>query len=227
MNKYLKKTNFNKKIINIRLKFVNKDLKKYIENNILPKYKLNSKGHDEEHINYVLNRSFEFNINTEINYDILFTCVCFHDIACYIDRNKHEILSAEMAFNDAFLNNYFDKEEMKTIYEAIEDHRASLEYTPRNIYGKILSSADRKIEIREYLITSMSFEKNEFPNKSKEEIIEASYNFAIKKFGHDGYAINKMYIDDEKYKKFLMDIQYIINHKEIFNELANIIYEEI
>lgn len=35
--------------------------------------------------------------------------------------------------------------------EAIEDHRASLEYIPRSIYGKIISSADRNTSIEDIL----------------------------------------------------------------------------
>ena len=117
--------------------------------------------------------------------------------------------------------------EMKTIKEAIEDHRASLEYVPRNIYGKILSSADRKVEVKQYLIASISYEKKKNPKINRGELIEKSYQFAIKKFGKDGYAINKSYINDFKYTKFLKDIQYLIDHKQIFTELADIIYDRL
>lgn len=37
---------------------INKELKKYIENNIFPIYEKNEKGHGIEHIKYVIKRSF-------------------------------------------------------------------------------------------------------------------------------------------------------------------------
>ena len=206
---------------------VNKTLKEYIEDNILPEYDLNDEGHNSNHIQYVLKRAFEIIDGYNINEDILYTCVCFHDIACHIDRENHEILSANRALKDEFLNNYFNIDDLITITEAIEDHRASLEYVPRNIYGKILSSADRKVEVKQYLIASISYSKKINPEINKKESIERSYQFAIKKFGKNGYAIKKNYVEDLKYKKFLKDIQYLIDNKEVFMELASQIYDKL
>ena len=216
---------FDENIINNLLSKVDKSLKEYIEKNILPEYSLNDGGHNINHINYVLKRAFE--LAEDINPNILYTCVTFHDIACHIDRDNHEVLSAEKAYNDSFLNNFFSKEEMMIIKEAIEDHRASLEYTPRNIYGKILSSSDRKVDVKEYLIASLSYGIKKEPNLSKEDQIKRSYDYAQKKFGKEGYAINKFYIEDKKYKQYLEDIQYLLDNPSIFNKEASIIYDTL
>ena len=219
--------NFNELIINKNLDKVNIKLKQYIEEKVLPEYELNDGGHNLEHIKYVLKRAFELADGYDINFNILYTCVCFHDIACHTDRDNHEILSAERAREDIFLNKFFNRNNIKIISEAIEDHRASLEYIPRNIYGKILSSADRKVEVKQYLISSISYEKKKNPQMTKNESIEKSYQFAIKKCGKNGYAINKSYIEDIKYKKFLDEIQYLIDNKKIFIELAGLIYDKL
>ena len=73
----------------------------------------------------------------------------------------------------------------------------------------------------------MSFIKNKNPKINKEAVIEQSYDFAIKKFGRNGYAVEKMYVDDERYKKYLMDIQYMIDNKDKFKYLAEIMYEKL
>ena len=39
---------------------INKELKEYIENNIFSEYEKNDKGHNLEHIKYVINRSIKF-----------------------------------------------------------------------------------------------------------------------------------------------------------------------
>lgn len=206
---------------------VNNDLKHYIEENIFPEYYLNDEGHNIEHIKYVLKRAFEISKSYHLNYDMLYTCVCFHDIACHINRDEHEVLSANRVKNDIFLNKYFNNEDIIIIAEAIEDYRASLKDIPRNIYGKILSSADRKVEVKVYLMSSMSFSKKENPKKSMDDCIEDSYQFAIKKFGVNGYAVNKNYVDDGRYKKFLSDIQYLINNKNEFVKVATEVYNKL
>lgn len=203
------------------------ELKEYIEKNILPEYELNDKGHDIEHVKFVLKRAYEIGKIYDVDIDMLFTIVCFHDVACHINRDEHEKLSAERLYNDKFLNAYFDIDSMIIMKEAVEDHRASLEYVPRNIYGKILSSADRKIDIDNYLKSSMGFSMKNNPNLSDEELIEESYLFAIKKFGKDGYATKKMYVDDKKYKEFLKELQDLIDNKDEYINRAKKILKNI
>ena len=227
IEKFLNDLYFDEEKINRWINELNNELKQYIDEKILPEYELNDGGHNSEHVKYVLKRAFELADGYEINYDILYTCVCFHDVACHIDRDNHEVLSAQRAYEDDFLNGLFSIIEMKKIKEAIEDHRASLEYIPRNIYGKILSSADRKVEVKQYLIASISYGKKKNPEIDKNESIERSYQFAIKKFGKNGYAVNKSYVDDLKYKKFLEDIQYLIENKKLFIKLAEVIYDKL
>lgn len=226
IERFLRNLEFDEEQIQKSISKVNNDLKNYIVENIFPEYSLNDEGHNMEHIKYVLKRAFEISKSYHINYDILYTCVCFHDIACHINRDKHELLSANRVKNDKFLNEYFNNEDVIIIAEAIEDHRASLDDIPRNIYGKILSSADRKVEVKVYLISSMSFSKKDNPKKTMDECIEESYQFAIKKFGVNGYAVDKNYVDDGRYKKFLSDIQYLINNKNEFVKVATEIYKK-
>ena len=200
------------------MKRINEKLKKYIEENILKEYDMNDKGHDIEHIKFVLNRAEELSENYELNHDMLYTIVCFHDIACHIDRENHEILSAKRLYEDKKIREFFTLEEIEIMKEAIEDHRASLEYVPRNIYGKILSSADRKIDVETYLKSSIGFDLKENKKLTEQELIERSYNFAIKKFGKNGYAVKKMYVKDKKYENFLKEIQYLIDNKKEFEK---------
>ena len=206
---------------------VDPNLKSYIEENIMPEYSLNDDGHNQNHIKRVLTRAFELAENYDIDINVLYCVVCFHDIACHIDRKMHEILSAERLFEDKNLRKFFNQNQMQMMKEAVEDHRASLEYEPRNIYGKILSSADRKIDICDYLKTSMLFHKKQFPNSTTDEMINHSYEFAIKKFGKNGYAVQKSYIEDKKYQRFLNEIQRLIDNKPEFIKKAEEVLKEI
>jgi len=227
MNKFLKDIEFDKEYINSCINNVDNKLKEYINNDVFPKYDLNDKGHNKNHIEFVLKRALELSKNYDINYNILYTCVSFHDIACHINREEHEILSADIAYKDEFLNNFFNSEELIIIKEAIEDHRASSSKIPRNIYGKILSSADRKVDIKTYLISSLFFQVTDINKLDFNEAFEQSYNHAIKKFGKNGYATNKFYVDDTRYKKFLLDLQYLIDNKDEFYKLSEIVFNEV
>lgn len=208
-------------------KIVNSDLKDYIENKIKPEYVFNDSGHNKEHIECVLKRALELAEEYNIDYNMLYTIVWYHDIACHVNREEHEKLSAKRLYNDKIIRTFFNENQMIIMKDAIEDHRASLEYIPRNIYGKILSSADRKVDVSTYMKSSISFSMKKQPNLSKEELIEESYNFAIKKFGKNGYAIDKMYIEDNKYKKFLDEIQYLVENKEEFINKAEKLFNQI
>ena len=227
MNKFLKDIEFNNEYINLCINKVDNKLKEYINNKILPEYDLNDEGHNKNHIEFVLKRAFELSKNYDINYNILYVCVSLHDIACHINREEHEVLSANIAYKDEFLNKFFNKEELTIIKEAIEDHRASSDKIPRNIYGKILSSADRKVDIKTYLISSLFFQVTDIDNLDMNESIEQSYNHAIKKFGKNGYATNKFYVDDKRYKEFLTNLQYLIDNKDQFYKLAEIVFNEV
>ena len=119
---------------------VNKELKQYIENNVFPEYNKNEQGHGISHINDVINRSFELIKENELNLnqDMVYTIAAYHDIGHHIDSKTHEIISADIMSKDKGLFKFFSNEELKTIKEAIEDHRASSKNEPRSIYGKIV-----------------------------------------------------------------------------------------
>lgn len=128
---------------------VTKELLEYIKDNIFQVYNLNGKSHNIEHIKYVLERAYEISeqYKDELNYDMLYTAVAYHDIGDHIDRANHEKISANWMANDKNLKRFFSQEQIETIRQAIEDHRSSKEGEPRNIYGKILASADKNIYV--------------------------------------------------------------------------------
>ena len=206
---------------------VNHEIKEYITTKILPEYELNDKGHNLVHVNKVLERAFEISKKYEVDENMLYVVVCFHDIACHINREKHEILSAERLYADVNLKQFFNEEQIKIMRDAVADHRASSDYEPRNIYGKILSSADRKVDIQDFMRASMGFQKSKEPNSTDDELIEHSYLIAIKKFGKNGYAVKKFYVEDEKYEKFLKELQDLIDNKPEFIERAKKVLIEL
>ena len=86
---------------------INKKLKEYIENNIFSEYEKNDKGHNLEHIKYVINRSIKFaDTIPDIDYNIVYTVAAYHDIGHHIDPKKHELISAEIMYADDKLKEF-------------------------------------------------------------------------------------------------------------------------
>ena len=193
---------------------INKDLKKYIEENVFPEYEKNEKGHDINHIKYVIRRSFELvkQNNLNVNLDMVYTIAAYHDIGHHIDSKKHEIISADIMSKDNNLSNFFNEEELIIIKEAIEDHRASANEEPRSIYGRIVSSADRNNNVEDCLRRTYTYGKKLNPDATDEELFLRAYDVLVNKFGEGGYA--KFYFKDEQYEEFLKNLRDLLKDKE-------------
>lgn len=198
---------------------INKDLIKYVESNIMPQYINNNYGgHGWEHIQDVINRSFELmeKFNLDINPNMVYVIAVYHDIGYRQDPDNHEQVSSEMFLQDKNIHKFFNEEEIKIIAEAIVDHRASLEYEARSTYGKLVSSADRAIDVDNMLKRSIAFqsEKHKAENPSVQDIIEYSYKKLSSKYGNGGYA--KMYFSDDKYQEYLNKMNELFSDKSEF-----------
>lgn len=200
---------------------VNQNLEDYIEKNVLPQYDANNVGgHGKEHIETVINRSFEIvkEFNLDVNKDMVYTIAAFHDIGYKENPDQHEEVSSEKFKQDKEIAKFFNDEQIKVIAEAIVDHRASLEYEARSIYGKIVSSADRETSVENMLTRSILYQadKHKAENPTIEQVIEYSYKKLSSKYGKGGYA--KMYYPDKKYTQYLDKMQELLENKDKFIE---------
>ncbi len=196
---------------------INSKLQQYIEQGIFPIYSKNEIGHGIDHIKSVIDRSFELveDNGLDVNPDIVYVVAAFHDLGHHIDPRRHEIISAEMMMADKTLPTFFSADELKTIKEAIEDHRATSDSEkPRSIYGEIVSSADRNTTVGACLRRSYTYGKRLKPDATDEELFERAHYHLSKKFGPDGYA--KFYFKDKKYEQFLKEIRALLKDKDLF-----------
>jgi len=196
---------------------INEKLKYYIENHILPVYSKNEQGHGPKHIEYVVRRSLKFASEVpDINYDMVYTVACYHDIGHHIDAKNHEQVSANMLLMDKNLQRFFDDEQIVVMAEAVADHRASSSVEPRNVYGKIVSSADRRTDMIDVLKTMYTYNLKNNSNFTLEENVENAYEHICRKFARGGYARAKMYFKDEEYEQMLDEADYYAHNKQQF-----------
>lgn len=194
---------------------LNKELVEYIENEIFPLYERNEVGHGIGHIKTVIKRSLNLAQNYDVGLNMVYTIASYHDIGHYIDRKKHEIISAEMFMEDEKIKKWFTDAQRKVIKEAIEDHRASSNHEPRSIYGKIISTADRTIvDIDNTIKRAYSYGKRNYVGLSEEEQIERIYQHLLEKYGENGYV--KIYLEDKEVDEALKKFRQALSDKEEF-----------
>ena len=163
---------------------LDKNLVHYFEKQIFPQYKHNESGHGIDHIRNVLRRSMNIvaKEKLDVNRNILYVAVGYHDIGHHIDPATHEKISAELFIQDTYLQAFFTHKELQIIQQAIEDHRASLKKEPRNLYGKILSTADKDTSVPELFKRVYEYRVQHMPNASTADMIENAYLHIQEKF---------------------------------------------
>lgn len=208
-----------KNLVLEKKKQVNPKIVEYVESEIFPQYLKFVGGHGLEHIQDVIERSFQFGATVpEINFDMVYVIAAYHDIGRKIDNDTHEIQSAKLFLEDETICKFFTSAQQKTIAEAIEDHRASSKSEPRSVYGKIVSSADRGFSVEDSLRRSTSYNRSLHPQFSRAEVIEDARFHLRKKYAPGGYAARKMYFDDPLFTEYMQEIERVTASAEAFEK---------
>lgn len=195
------------------------EVRNYIESKILPKYN-SIGGHTDAHIRNVIERSLNFAEQAPgVNIDMVYVIAAYHDLGRLVDDETHNFESAKMMRADEFLKAHFSAEELETMAQAVEDHRASLGREPRSVYGKIVSSADRNNSVEQGLSRAYDYTKHLHPDWSEDQIIENARVHLREKFSPDGYAAKTMYFDDPDFNVMLVRMEEITRDFETFAKI--------
>ncbi len=153
-----------------------------------------------------------------LNPNIIYAAAAYHDLGHHIDPAHHEKVSAEILRADESLKQFLEPDEVKTIAEAVEDHRSRRDHPPRSIYGKIITSADCNIDIDTMLRRTYTYRLRNFSNFSLDEVINDARQHLASKYGENGYALRKMFFDDPEFKAALKDLQNLTSDEQLFRE---------
>lgn len=177
----------------MRLNFVRKEIREYIENEIKPQYKYFDKAHNISHFKFVTKNCIDYGTELikrglDINLEMAYVVGAFHDIGISIERENHAKHSGEIVRNDKKLKEFYSNEEIEIIAQAVEDHSSHLEYEPRNIYGKIVADADRNNSMYLVFARPIKFGLKHEPENDRQTHIDRVFEFVNKKFGRTGYV---------------------------------------
>lgn len=175
----------------------------YIYEEIVPKYSAFDAAHKEDHAMTVIEQALELMRrrdawlaehpdadeiwHSEINPDLLLAAAACHDLGLVNGRERHHLDSGEIIRNDARLREWFDEQEIETIAQAAEDHRASGTSAPRSIYGMIVAEADRVIEGETIIRRTIQFGFKHYPGLDCEAHIARAVEHLNEKYGRGGY----------------------------------------
>ncbi len=146
------------------------ELREYIETNILPLYKAHDTAHGPEHVRVVLENSLALLDGLDVDPNMVYTVAAYHDVGLRVSREEHETVSGQWLWEDKSLERWFTPEQRQTMREAVEDHRASRQEPPRNIYGRIVSEADRDLDPERVVRRMVEYSKAHWPSGAPRSI---------------------------------------------------------
>lgn len=151
-----------------------------------------------------------------------------HDIGICEGRKIHHLASGRIIRADRILRRWFTEEEIETIAQAAEDHRASATTQPRSQLGCIIAEADRDIEPETIVRRTVEYGLSHYPALDREGHWQRTLEHLHEKYADGGYI--KLWMgDDSPNAAPLADLRTLIKDEarlrtlflEIFNNLKN------
>ena len=198
-------------------------LHEYIENEILPRYAAFDKGHQRDHAESVIEESIVLAQEHGADQEMAYVIAAFHDLGLEKGRELHHIYSGEILMADPILPQFFNKEQLMLMRDAVEDHRASSKNAPRSIYGAIVAEADRHIDPETILRRTMQFGMKQNPEADFEWHFERAYQHMLKKYAEGGYM--RLWLNSKRNVEGLNALRAIIHDKEVLREICKRLFE--
>lgn len=166
---------------------VDETLVRYIETEILPRYEAFDKAHQIDHVRTVINESLRLAQFYDVDHNMVYAVAAYHDTGLVAGREHHHEVSARIVRDDRNLQRWFTPQEIATIADAVEDHRASSGTSPRSIYGCIVAEADRVIDCDKTLRRTVQYGLQHEPQLDREGQYERFIGHLRKKYAPGGY----------------------------------------
>lgn len=199
------------------------EIKEYVCADIIIEYSSFDKGHDLKHVDRVINNSLSIAMDYNVNMNMVYVIAAYHDLGLRNGRAEHEKTSGIILISDQNLKKWFTEDEIYTMKEAVEDHRASNNYEPRSIYGKIIAEADRDIDYMTILTRTIQYGMKNYPDYNFEQHLERNYGHIQEKYGENGYI--KLWLNTELNQQKLAELRCCIQDAGKFRADFKKIYD--
>ena len=209
---------------------VNPSLEKYLLEEIVPRYSGFDLAHREDHAMTVISQAMLLldrmpSGGTQVDRDMLMAAAACHDLGLVNGRDNHHLDSGKIIREDERLKEWFDTEQIETIAQAAEDHRASGKSAPRSIYGMLVAEADRVIDGETIIRRTIQFGQKHYPELDRDGHIERAVAHLREKYGRGGYL--KLWIPWSDNAARLAELQDIIADDEAVHASVAAMYESL
>ena len=201
------------------------EIKAYIESEILPRYDGFDAAHRRDHADMVISRSVELAERLGADVEMSYVIAAYHDMGLAVGRDVHHTESKRILLEDNRLREWFSAEDIATMADAVEDHRASSKQPPRTLYGRIVAEADRLIVPRTILRRTVQFTLTHHPELDREEGYERLVEHMREKYDYGGYL--RLWIEESDNAQRLEELRRIIADKPLLRRLYEEIYDEL
>ena len=195
---------------------VNPAIIAYVELEILPRYEHFDAAHQRNHADEVIERSLTLAKHYDVDNDMVYTIAAYHDTGLCEGRDTHHLVSARIIREDKKLRDWFTEDQIETMAQAAEDHRASSGHEPRSIYGKIVAEADRLISPEKVIRRTIQFTQDHFPDYDKEQQFQRFREHMMEKYSDTGYL--KLWLPESENAPRLEELRKIIRDEHKMRE---------
>lgn len=195
---------------------VNPAIIAYVEQEILPRYEHFDAAHQRNHADEVIERSLALAEHYEVDNDMVYTIAAYHDTGLCEGRDTHHLVSGRIIREDKKLRDWFTEDQIETMAQAAEDHRASSGHEPRSIYGKIVAEADRLISPEKVIRRTIQFTQDHFPDYDKEQQFQRFREHLMEKYSDTGYL--KLWLPESENAPRLEELRKIIRDEHKMRE---------
>lgn len=191
---------------------MNAELKQYIEQEIIPRYDHFDKAHQRDHVLMVIQQSLDIAARLDVDKDMVYAIAAYHDTGLCEGRELHHVVSAQIIKADMQLRRWFTEEQIQTMADAAEDHRASAKQAPRTLYGRIVAEADRFIDPVTIVQRTVQYGLDHYPELGREDQYQRMVTHLKEKYGRNGYL--KLWFPDSPNAARLEQLHQLIENEE-------------
>lgn len=202
-----------------------KELIEYIESEIIPRYDTFDAAHRQDHVRTVISQSMALAEHYDVDRAMVYAIAAYHDTGLAKGRELHHVESKNIMLTDTALRRWFSEEQIATMADAVEDHRASSSREPRTIYGRIVAEADRVIVPESIIRRTIQFTLTHHPGLNREEGYARLVEHLNEKYNYGGYL--RLWIEHSANAERLEELRQIIAHPAELRSLYDKIYDEL
>ena len=190
-----------------------KEIERYIEEQIIPRYTSFDRAHSIDHVRTVIDESLALAEHYDVDRRIVYVTAAYHDLGLCEGRERHHIVSGEIVRADQQLCKWFSGDEIELIACAVEDHRASSNHEPRSIYGRIVAEADRVIDPEITLRRTVQYGLANYPQLDIEGQYARFCAHLQEKYAEGCYL--RLWIPESKNRARLAELRQLIKNSEL------------